>query len=139
MAKAIVTALDLPPESADARKLINWKVPTKEDVSLRLIYSAVYTADLVGTPSCRKQLVNSRKFSSFSLKSRTFPLTSHFLLSTVAEKVIMSRSSVVTKYGKLSVEDVNNVLDEISKTVPTMGADGKKKMPSYVSASLTQM
>jgi len=33
LAKAIVTALDLPPESADARKLINWKVPTKEDVS----------------------------------------------------------------------------------------------------------
>jgi hypothetical protein len=32
LAKAIVTALDLPPDSADARKLINWKVPTKEDV-----------------------------------------------------------------------------------------------------------
>lgn len=48
----------------------------------------------------------------------------------------MSRSSVVTKYGKLSVDDVNNVLDEISKTVPTMGADGKKKMPSYVDTTL---
>jgi len=48
----------------------------------------------------------------------------------------MSRSSVVTKYGKLTVDDVNTVLDEISKTVPTMGADGKKKMPSYVHVPL---
>ncbi|GAA5908080.1 uncharacterized protein JCM6883_004110 [Sporobolomyces salmoneus] len=93
LAKAIVTALDLPPESADARKLINWKVPTKED-------------EAAGE------------------------------FATVAEKVILSRSSVISKYGSLSVDGVNEILDEISRTVPTTGPDGKKKMPSQQHAHI---
>ncbi|GAA5965465.1 hypothetical protein JCM3765_003291 [Sporobolomyces pararoseus] len=93
LAKAIVTALDLPPESADARKLINWKVPTKED-------------EAAGE------------------------------FATVAEKVILSRSSVITKFGSLSVDGVNDILDEISKTTATIGPDGKKKMPSQQHAKL---
>ncbi|GAA5922726.1 DNA ligase (ATP) DNL4 [Sporobolomyces koalae] len=93
LAKAIVTALDIPPESADARKLINWKIPTKED-------------EAAGE------------------------------FATVAEKVITSRSSVITKYGSLSIDGVNNILDQISRTVPTVGADGKKRMPSQQHARL---
>ncbi|GAA6013367.1 hypothetical protein JCM11491_006368 [Sporobolomyces phaffii] len=111
LAKAIVTALDLPPESADARKLINWKVPTKEDVSP--IYAILRAqAD----------------------KHPTFTLTGS--RRTVAEKVIESRSSVITKYGSLSVDGVNDILDEISSTVPTIGLNGKKKMPSQQHARI---
>lgn len=54
------------------------------------------------------------------------------LCSTVAEKVILSRSSVIAKYGSLSVDGVNEILDEISRTTATKGADGKRKMPSCV-------
>ncbi|GAA6059368.1 hypothetical protein JCM10212_003266 [Sporobolomyces blumeae] len=93
LAKAIVSALDIPPDSADARKLINWKVPTKGE-------------DAAGE------------------------------FATVAEKVILSRSSVITKYGALMVDEVNQVLDEISKTIPQVGPDGKRKMPSQEHARI---
>jgi hypothetical protein len=44
----------------------------------------------------------------------------------------LSRSSVISKYGSLSVDGANAILDEISSTTWKIGADGKKKMPSYV-------
>jgi hypothetical protein len=87
---------------------------------------------------CRKLLVNSRESSHFVLAPTSPSLTFSTILfphSTVAEKVILSRSSVISKFGALSVDGVNEILDEISKTVPTIGPNGKKKMPSYVRVS----
>ncbi|GAA5924604.1 hypothetical protein JCM1841_003439 [Sporobolomyces salmonicolor] len=50
--------------------------------------------------------------------------------ATVAYEVINSRSSVISRYGSVDVEGVNDILDELSRTgSKATEEDGKKRMP----------
>ncbi|GJN92108.1 hypothetical protein Rhopal_005137-T1 [Rhodotorula paludigena] len=73
LAKAIANALDLPPHSSDALKLINWKVPTAQD-----------------------------------------PAAGEF--ASVAKDVIKSRSMVVHRISPTTVDEANQVLDDLAFT-----------------------
>ncbi|GAA6040368.1 hypothetical protein JCM8097_007579 [Rhodosporidiobolus ruineniae] len=85
LAKAIITALDLPHKSDASVKLLNWKLPTKED-----------------------------------------PGAGEF--ATVAYEVITTRSSVITSKQEVTIDVVNQLLDELSHMKGnTFGPDGKKK------------
>ncbi|PRQ77013.1 ATP dependent DNA ligase domain-domain containing protein [Rhodotorula toruloides] len=85
LAKAIIQALDLPQKTSVALKLINWKVPTKED-----------------------------------------PGAGEF--AAVAYDVIKSRSTVIRAVSDVTIDEINETLDELSHTRgTTIDANGQKR------------
>ncbi|KAM0753969.1 ATP-dependent DNA ligase [Meredithblackwellia eburnea MCA 4105] len=58
--------------------------------------------------------------------------------STVAYEVIQSRSSVVTPMGDMTIDDVNKILDDLSKSGNTVGG-GTKRSPGAEQARILKI
>ncbi|BGP12433.1 DNA ligase (ATP) [Rhodosporidiobolus nylandii] len=84
LAKAIIGALQLPPKNDSAIKLMNWKLPTKDD-----------------------------------------PSAGEF--ATVAYEVIKTRSTVLTSSKEVSIDFVNDMLDQLSRSATAKEPNGQKR------------
>lgn len=104
LGKAYREALGLPANSDAAIKLEKWKTPTAKDPG-------------AGEFSCvRRRLCAERMGADCSPRRIT---------STVAYEVIRSRSSVIS--ATRTIDDVNRILDQLSKAGSNVGANGQKR------------
>lgn len=120
LAKAIIQALGLPQKNSTALKLINWKVPTKEDVRSYFSSLTEHRSHLVNSPAQE----SLRAFTRFLACLRHVHPLSH---SSVAYDVIKSRSTVIRAVSDVTIDDVNDTLEELSHTRGgTNEANGQK-------------
>lgn len=100
LAKAFLHAFGLNEKSRDAQNLINWKKPGDESVSTY-------------------QILSKRALLTLDVQKATgdFP--------NVLYQTIGQRSSV--EVGKLTVEELNNLLDELSRSYRVSAKDPERK------------